>query len=94
MGFTNEDFADLSDRSYIAPTTNDFFVNHQFILPETAPMQTPKLAAISIFLLTLSILVFGIERSRVKAIAEVPQPSQFAPVLGCKLQPSANPPNP
>lgn len=57
--------------------------------------QIPKLAAVSIFSLTLSISIFSVEQFRIKAIAKVPQlTSQLAPVLGCELQPSANPPNP
>jgi hypothetical protein len=58
-------------------------------------MQNPKLAPISIFLLTLSISTFGVERTRAQAIAEVPRATpQFAQEFGCKLQPSANRPTP
>ncbi|MEA5477142.1 peptidoglycan recognition family protein [Pseudanabaena galeata UHCC 0370] len=57
-------------------------------------MQSPKLAVISVFSLTLSISIVSIEQFRIKAIAKVPQPTpQLAPVFGCELLPSTNPPN-
>ena len=58
-------------------------------------MPPSKSTTFPIVSLTLALLMLGVKLDNHQAIAEIPRPNlQLAPVFGCQLQPSANPPNP